>query len=231
MSISVIIPTYNEADRILPLLNSLQSSSQGHLEEIIVANAANSEDRISEVVSEMEYVTCLDCMCTSRASQMNEAAKLAKGDILYFVHADVLPPRGCLTDVCTAIDGGVDYGLFSYQFDSNHPLLKINSYFTRFDGIFTGGGDQTFFIKKEVFEAMGGYMEKLAIMEDFDLFWKLRKAGYKYKIIDNCVKVSARKYENNSYFKVNLVNLITIGLFRVGVSSKRLKKFYQRILK
>jgi len=231
MPISVIIPTYNEADRILPLLNRIQTLSQDYLEEVIVANAADSEDHLSEIVSEMEHVTCLHCARTSRASQMNEAARLAQGEILYFVHADVLPPKGCLRDIYNAITSGYDFGLFSYQFDSDHRLLKINSYFTRFDSIFTGGGDQTFFIKKEVFESMGGYVEDLAIMEDFDFFWRLKKAGYKFSIIDNCVKVSARKYDSNSYFKVNLVNLITVILFRLGFCSKRLRRFYQGMIK
>ncbi|MGL1654816.1 glycosyltransferase, partial [Vibrio parahaemolyticus] len=45
-----------------------------------------------------------------RAAQMNEGALLARGDVLYFVHADTLPPGSFIHDIIQAIKNGYHLG-------------------------------------------------------------------------------------------------------------------------
>lgn len=227
MPISLIIPTYNEAQRIVPLVRYLKAQGQKYLLEIIVADAAASTDNTLERLKPIDGVVAFRADDTRRSQQLNQAAAKARGDILYFVHADTQPPASFASDIQCTLEKGNDFGLFSYQFDSSSWLLRVNSRTTKYENIFTGGGDQTLFLRRELFEKMGGFRSDLVIMEDFDLFWRLRKAGYRYTIVDNPCLVSARKYNGNGYLKVNLVNLCTFSLFKLGFCQYRLKRFYK----
>jgi rSAM/selenodomain-associated transferase 2 len=171
----------------------------------------------------------LNCKRKGRSCQMNEGAALAKGDVLYFVHADVRPPETWSTDIQNALAAGYHAGCFSYRFNSESKLLKINARATRHNSFLSGGGDQTLFIRRHIFEKMGGFRNDLCIMEDFDFVWRLKKQ-FPFMVIPNDAIVSARKYERNGYLKVQLVNLVTVLLFKWGWNPERLRVFYQRIL-
>ena len=110
---------------------------------------------------------------------MNKGAVIAKGEILYFVHADSRPPTGFFSDILQAFSQGFDIGCFRFQFDSSSFLLKINSFFTRLDREMCRGGDQTLFIKRQNFNSLGGYNSELRIMEEYDF---LRKAKERTKV-------------------------------------------------
>ncbi|MCB0643211.1 MAG: TIGR04283 family arsenosugar biosynthesis glycosyltransferase [Phaeodactylibacter sp.] len=231
MKVSVIIPTLNEARRITALVSFMVQQAGNHLLEILVVDAAGSTDDIRAALGGIDPVRVIKCQATSRAMQMNEGARQAKGALLYFVHADVYPPENYTDHILEALSSNIDFGYFRYDFDSNRPLLRLNGYFTRFDGLFTGGGDQTFFISKALFQEMGQFREDLVMMEDFDLFWRLRRKGYHYEILPPKAIVSARKYKYNSYLRVNAVNLVTFTLFRCGFCQHRLKRFYKKALR
>ena len=227
MKLSVIIPTLNEEHNIAKLLPLLQNGLQNTKHEIIVVDSKSS-DRTIHVASDFE-VTVLSCSKKCRAQQMNEGVAIAKGEILYFVHADSRPPKGFLNDIIQALDEGFDMGCFRFKFDSSNQLLKINSYFTRFDREMCRGGDQTLFVRRSDFNALGGYDASLRIMEEYDFMRKARRK-LKFKIIPKDVIVSARKYEENSYFRVNLANLVVFTSYNWGVSQERLLKLYKKLL-
>ena len=154
---------------------------------------------------------------------MNEASKIANGDVLVFLHADVKPPKSFLNDIQKTINSGYDAGVFSYKFDRENFFLKINASFTGKDSIFTGGGDQCLFIRKSVFENLGRFNEEQVLMEDFEFFKRMKKSKVPYTIIQNDLIVSARKYEKNSYVRVNLSNLLLVTLFNLGYPGNKLK--------
>ena len=99
------------------------------------------------------------------------------------------------------------------------------------DGIFTGGGDQCLFIKKEVFNTLGGFDEEQVVMEDFEFFERMKKGKIRYKIIKNDLIVSARKYQHNSYARVNLSNLLLVTLFKLGYPSRKLKSLHNKLIR
>lgn len=227
MEITIIIPTYNEAAQIERLIHHLRKHTSA---TILVANSPNTTDNTAALALQAG-AEVLACPKGGRAPQMNHAAAQTKADILYFVHADTLPPASFLEDIKQALAQGNDLGYFSYQFASEKPLLKFNSFFTRYDGLFAGGGDQTLFIRREAFELLGGFRDELRLMEDFDLVKRARIQGLQHCLIPNDALVSARKYDNNSWMRVNLVNLWVFLLFHCGVSSDRLCHTYRKLLR
>ena len=120
-------------------------------------------------------------------------------------------------------------GCYRYKFDRPDFLLKINAYFNRYPWLWCQGGDKTFFIKKTIFNQLGGYDEHYVIMEEYDF---LRRAMSRYRLhtFPEYAIVSARKYEQNSWLRVQLANMLVFNLFRLGVAPVRLKKLYGRMI-
>lgn len=226
MQISVVIPTYNEAQNIAPCLQLF--AGQGV--ELILADSPDSNDSL-EKMSEAFGFTYLKTKKAGRNHQMNEGAAAASGNILYFVHADTLVHPNFKTDIISAIQNGADMGCYRYKFDRYpNPLMYINSYFTRFPMIWCRGGDQTLFIKKEVFEELNGFCPEHLIMEDYDILLR-SKDRYQFKIIQKDVTVSARKYETNSYFRILKANYIVMRKWlKKEASPAELHQLYKNLL-
>lgn len=228
--ITIIVPVYNEIknlEKLIPILKSFEKETS--CETVVALSAENSDGSCRWL--KKNGVSFLKCEGKGRAAQMNEAAIIAKGDILAFLHADVLPPTSFLKDIQQTLEDEFDAGFFSYRFDSKSFFLKINASFTRRDGIFTGGGDQCLFIKKGIFEKLNAFDENQILMEDFEFFDRIKKHNIPYKIIKNDLIVSARKYKHNSYLRVNLSNMLLMILYKFGYSSKKLKRLHIKLLK
>lgn len=229
MQISVIIPTLNEESNIgQQIKRFLSMPRQDLLCEVLVVDAGSQDNTLE--VAQRAGAKVLVSPYKGRAAQMNYGARQALGSILYFVHADVRPPASCLEDIVKALDDKAQLGCFAYYFDSKSPLLKINAWFTGFDWMANGGGDQTLFLPKACFWKLGGFDEQLPIMEDFDFVWRAKKKQYDLQLVKSRAIVSARKYEKNSYLKVQLVNAITFLAFRWGYSPQKLAKWYRKML-
>lgn len=228
MKVSVIIPTLNEAKNIGKLLGFLRQNSAPELAEILVVDAG-STDNTAEVVRAAGG-TLLSPGVRGRARQMNFGASAAKGDVLYFVHADTLPPATYLEDIRRAREEGFPLGSYQSAYDTRSLLLKINAFFTRFDFLWCRGGDQTLFVDRPVFEALNGYREDYCIMEEYDFIVRARRE-HPFKIMDKAALISARKYEENSYMRVQLANLVVFNMYRLGYSQERLANTYTKLLK
>ncbi|MRX46364.1 TIGR04283 family arsenosugar biosynthesis glycosyltransferase [Pedobacter puniceum] len=227
VSISVIIPTYNEEDNIQTLLRHLKKAENFQEIEILVSDGG-STDKTKQII-ETEGFTCLQGGQKSRAKQLNFGAKHAKGSILYFVHADSLPPLTFVADIKNAIQDGFPIGCYRFKFNSPKKILKVNAYFTRFDRLMCRGGDQSLFITRKIFDELQGYDEYYKIMEDYDIIIRARKK-YAFKIIPKDIIVSARKYDHNSYFKVNITNLAVFIMFFLKVNQDKMINFYRKML-
>ncbi|MEQ8907602.1 MAG: TIGR04283 family arsenosugar biosynthesis glycosyltransferase [Vicingaceae bacterium] len=224
--LSIIIPALNEAENLAKLLPYLRRELPGA--EVIVADAQSQDE--SEAVAEKAGATFIRCRKMCRAVQMNTGAKEAKADLLYFLHADAFPPQGFYQKIKAALKEGYSLGCFRFQFDSSSKILALNAYFTRFDRLMCRGGDQSLFIKKKVFEDLQGFRSDYRIMEDYEFIIRARKK-YPFKIIQDDVLVSARKYKENSYLRVNFANFIVFTLFRWGAKQTTMLKAYRLLLK
>ena len=227
MILDIIIPCFNEQNNLSSLLPDLQRIGLQNDINVLVVDACDSSDNSQSICTEYS-VQYHRSVATQRSIQMNTGAKMLSGDVLLFLHADVRPPIKFYELISASIAAGYQSGCFAYEFDSDKVLLKINSFFTRFNSLFTGGGDQAQFLTRECFEELGGFSEGHVIMEDFDLYERIRSANMSHKTIQSRAIVSARKYEKNSWIKVNLVNLIALLKYKADQDPMMIKSFYNR---
>lgn len=230
--ISIIIPTYNEAKAIKPCLEQITTNIPAGISyEIILADSPSSSDQLKELAEKLGFRYHKSDK-PGRNHQMNGGACIAKGEILYFVHADVLVHKDFIKDINNAINNGAHLGAYRSQYDYYpNPLLYINAFFTRFPMIWCRGGDQTLFIKKEVFNALDGFSEKHCIMEDYDILER-SKGKYNFNIIPKNVLISSRKYVLNGYWTIQKANYLVMRKWiKKEASPEELHATYRTLLK
>lgn len=226
--ISIIIPTYNEAGSIQQLIAYLLIHGGTGLKEIIVSDGGSADNTLQLAAD--AGATAVVSPNKGRAAQMNYGASLAMGHCLYFIHADTYPPPYFSTDIQQAIDEGYGIGRYRTRFDTDKWLLKVNAFFTRFDLFVCFGGDQTLFISKELFQRIGGYDVNLLIMEDYEIVVRARKKAA-YRIIPKNAIISARKYNTNSWWRVQRANYIIVRMFKNGAGQKAMVDRYKALLR
>ena len=166
-----------------------------------------------------------------RACQMNKGAAEANGDCLYFVHADTVPPKGFRKDISRAIEQGHFYGCYPSWFDSGKWYLKISAFATKLRFLYFRGGDQSLFITRELFKKLNGFNEYYTIMEEYDLFTRARVIAPVHIMKHKKILVSARKFNNNSYLKVNWANLIAVIMFIKGKPPDVIRQRYASMVR
>lgn len=226
MTISIIIPTYNEASYIGALIRYLLVNGRDEI-EIIVSDGGSTDDtlRIAKEAGAKAVVS----PGKGRSAQMNFGANLSKGDVLYFVHADCFPPKDFAEDIYHAISENYDMGRYRTKFDSQMPILKLNEWFTGFDLFICMGGDQTLFVLRSLFIQCKGFNEDMMIMEEYDFCLRARKTG-RYKIFNKATLISARKYETNTWLEVQLANSKIMRMYKRGASQKTMSDTYKQML-
>lgn len=231
MMLSIIIPVYNEQENLTKRLSFLSEQANKFPIEIIVSNSPETTDDSNLICEHYSKVTHFTSDKKGRAAQMNFGASKAKGAIFLFLHADVILPNDFYQQIMVAIKEGHKAGFFAYKFDKKSVLLNFNSKFTAKDGLFAGGGDQCQFFTKETFTSLKGYNEDFCIMEDFEMIDKVRNQKIPFKIIQSKAIVSARKYDKNSWVKVNLINGYVFLQYKFGVHPSKLRKTYKSLLR
>ncbi|MEP6713628.1 MAG: TIGR04283 family arsenosugar biosynthesis glycosyltransferase [Ferruginibacter sp.] len=225
--ISIIIPVYNEEANIKKLLAYLHQHNNGIINEIIVSDGGSTDATFSVAAAAGAVVVASPEI--GRAAQMNYGARLATGAVLYFIHADTFPHPSFFDDIKKAVEEEFEFGRYRTKFDSKKKILGFNAFFTRFDMFVCYGGDQTFFITKKIFEAIGGFNESMLIMEDYEIVQRAKKMG-RYKIIQKNVLVSARKYDTNSWLKVQRANYTIVQLYKKGATQQEMVTRYKELL-
>lgn len=229
--ISIIIPVLNEETSIGKLLEHLlANSSAKNISEIIVVDGGSFDNTINIVQAFSDFTridykeafnyidnTVLEDKSIStellktpinildsekgRAKQMNSGVKSATGDILYFLHADSLPPKYFDTLIIKEVEKGNQAGCFRMQFDSNHWWLLLASWFTKFRWRACRGGDQSQFITKTLFNEIDGFDENYIIYEDNILINELYTRN-EFVVINEKLKSSARMYRKHGVWKL-----------------------------
>ncbi|GAB3571681.1 TIGR04283 family arsenosugar biosynthesis glycosyltransferase [Spirosoma luteolum] len=228
MTLSVIIPTLNEAIHIGRLVQALRTYGGRQLVDVLVIDGGSTDATVAEARQAGARVVVSPR--AGRAAQLNYGASLATGEVLYFVHADTQIHPDFITDIGQAIGNNYPAGCYRFRFASSHPLLRLNSYGTRFPGLMSRGGDQTLFITRSLFDQLGGFREHYVIMEDFDIIVRIRAIS-RFAIIPKDVIVSARKYDKNSWLRVQIANLTAFSLFFMKVTPSTIAQTYKRMLR
>ena len=226
--ISIIIPTYNEAEQISETISKIHIANGQYPVEIIVVDGRSTDDT-SVIAVNLNAITIVSEK-KGRAAQMNKGASVAKGDILYFLHADSIPPSNFIEYIIGAIDKGFSSGCFRLCFDYSHWFLKANAWFTRFNVNAVRFGDQSLFVTKDIFNKSGGFNESLLMMEDQEIIHRIKKYG-KFTVMDNIVITSAKKYLDNGIYRLQAIFFCIWFLYYLGYSQKYLLKLHRKLIR
>lgn len=226
--ISVIIPTLNEAAHLPLLLDYLQHVPHQKLITEIIVSDGNSTDGTAGIATGF-HVHSLCVEKAGRSHQMNEAAKIAQGKILYFLHADSFPPKDFAQAIVTQVENGYPAGCFRLKFDYPHWFLRFNAWFTRFNITWFRFGDQSLFITRALFFSIGQFRKDHCILEDQEIIQRINSTS-RFVVIPKYIITSARKYRQVGVYKLQGIYLYLYTLYRVGVhQSVLLKKYHQLI--
>lgn len=224
--LSIVIPTYNEEAGIGKLLQYLLQNTSAHT-ELIVADGGSSDE--TQAIATGLGVRVLSCERKGRGPQMNQGAAIATGNVLYFLHADTFPPAGFECQILDAVQHEYGSGCYRLRFDFPHWFLKLNAWFTRFDVDAIRFGDQSLFVRKDIFEKVNGFDERLLLLEDQEIISRLRKYA-RFKVMPHYVTTSARKYQQHGVYKIQGGYFLIYGLYRLRVSQQRLVQVYKWLL-
>ncbi|MBI4352943.1 MAG: TIGR04283 family arsenosugar biosynthesis glycosyltransferase [Candidatus Omnitrophica bacterium] len=214
--VSVIIPALDEEQSIGPALVDL---AERHRPDEVIVVDGGSRDRTVEIAS--RYARVLNAE-KGRAFQMNAGAAAASGDILLFLHADTRLPPAALLKIREALrEGRKHSGRFRMSFGHPHPLLRFYAFQTRFH--FFSYGDQGFFVRKVLFQKMGGFDEE-APLEDVDFYRRLLKIETPV-IIRDPVITSPRRFLQNGVVKQKLINAALAAMVYAGFGKEALRGF------
>jgi len=220
MTISAIIPTLREEHFIEKTLAGLKSRCAAPERlEIIVADGG-SDDRTCALARQMG-AKVIHCDQASRAIQMNEGAAQAKGEVLYFIHADTLPPCNFDQEIDTVYTKGCPAGCFTSIFDMPHPVLRFFNWFSRLPFWFCRGGGQTLFIERRLFERLKGFDCEMRIMEEYEFIDRIKREA-QFSVIPKNAITSARDYRVNGVLRLHLIYAYVFVLYGMGASQKRL---------
>jgi rSAM/selenodomain-associated transferase 2 len=227
--ISIIIPTYNESEQIRKTIGNLKLLDKNNqVKEILIVDGGSTDNSIQ--IASAAGAETMTAPRRGRAAQMNFAASVATCDVLYFLHADTIPPPGFVEDILSSVEKGFVAGCYRLSFDLDHWFLKANCWFTRFDINAVRFGDQSLFVTKPVFDAIGGFSEDLYIMEDQEIIGRIKRQG-RFKVMQNDVITSARKYRENGVYRMQLFFFRIWLLYYLGYSQKSLLLLYRKLLR
>jgi rSAM/selenodomain-associated transferase 2 len=228
MSIGVVIPTYREVGHVGDTVRSLLAGEdRGRVRDLVVVDVPSDDGTAEEATA--AGATVHRAPTKGRAAQMNHGAKQVVGDILFFVHADTRPAPGYAQAIQNAVAQGHGLGCLQLCFDRDHWALRLKCWFTRFKASGLHYGDQGLFIRRELFERIGGYNEELVLFEDLDLIERARKQAT-FTVLPGPITASARKYKRNGLLRMQLAFYVLYPMYRFGASQATLHRTYTGIV-
>lgn len=229
MTVSIIIPTLNEAAEISACIESARQSGAA---EIIVADGGSSDGTRSLASTSADLVLVTP---QGRAAQQNHGAKAATGDVLLFLHADTRLGEGCVRQIerfaATAdnkpICGGFRQRIVAegwhYRWLENGNVTRV-----RLAGMVYG--DQGIFVSRDWFHHVGGFAD-CPIMEDVELLRALARSRGEFEgrapvLLDGPLEVSPRRWQKTGVVRQTLRNWMMLSAWCCGASPEYLAKFY-----
>ncbi len=227
--IAVIIPTLDEEKALESTIMSIRG--QPHLSEIVVVDGGSSDRtlELANLLADRVIITSHP----GRQHQENVAANGAKGDVLLFLHADTVASPTLLQSIAqslqdqTVVAGGARL-IYSpperFRYKALGALRDLGSRMLQISGM-----GSAFFIRRDAFRLLGGFDEEMN-EEAVDICKRLRTLG-RHVMLDEVVKGSARRYEQNGFATTLLAWIFTIALSYVGIRAVSIEKFVWRIVR
>ena len=223
MRLSIIIPTLNEGEVIAGLLTALQPlRSMGC--ELILVDGGSSDNTCERAAS---LVDCLVFSPAGRALQMNRGAETAKGEWLWFLHADTTLVEKPALYLGAIIDSGADWGRCDIRIDGAQSIFRViermMNWRSRLTGIATG--DQGLFVRRDVFKETGAFAE-IPLMEDIE-FCRRQRARQRPQALPLHLQTSARRWQREGVWRTVLLMWRLRLAYFLGVDPQRLARDYR----
>lgn len=229
-SLSVVVPTWNEREHLPRLLGSLGLGDDGpdtaeRPDEVIVADGG-SDDGTPELAAALgARVVRTE---RGRGTQLARGAAAARGELLWFLHADVVVAQGSLHALRRAFEDPrlfacgvrqeVDAAARVYRWIERAANLRV-----RLGRVY---GDSGLAVRRAVYEAVGGFRD-LPLFEDLDLSRRLRVHGRIGFVPEAVTRISARRWRAEGAVTRTVKNWALTGAFALGVAPERLERYYR----
>jgi rSAM/selenodomain-associated transferase 2 len=222
--VSVIVPVLNEAQLLGEFLRQVRAVSSDL--EIIVVDGGSCDGSISIAEGFADQVIVAP---RGRASQMNAGAEIARGEVLWFLHADVRPPCYAVEQIRRALaQSQVVGGCFRLCYPRREWIYRVSDSLGNL-GVQVFGfalGDHGIFCRREAFTAAGGYPD-VPILEDAELCRRLNRRGRMQQLREEIVS-DPRTFEKCGRYRTTAVYFLILALYVVGVPIRWLNKIYCR---
>lgn len=219
--VSIVVPTVDEAATVGATLDAIGRLAGAV--EVIVVDAGSSDATVAVARSRGARVLCSE---RGRGAQMRAGAAEARGDVLWFLHADTRPPPDGVEAIRAALErDGAVAGSFEIVFDGDRAAAKFLTWlYPRLRLIGLRYGDSGIFVRRDAYEAVGGF-KPYPIFEDLDLLSRLRRRG-PIVLARGAVVSSSRRFEGRSFALTFARWAAMQALYWLGVSPRRLGALY-----
>ena len=219
--VSIVTPVLGDTDAARTLLRQIPATLDV---EIIVVDAG-ADPEIESIVTAHGRAT-LRRTTAGRAHQMNAGAADAAGEWLLFLHADSALPPGWLPAMAKLGDS-VTGGWFRFAIDDTAWQARVIERLVawRVRHLRLPYGDQGLFVRRLVFERLGGFRE-LPLLEDVEFARRLVRAG-RMAELPLALGTSSRRWRRDGWFRRSTKNIAIVGLYLTGVSPTRLVRWYR----
>jgi len=220
-SFSVVIPAVNEA----AIIGAAVTDARAHagVAEVLVVDGGSRDATLDEARAAGARVLCSPC---GRGAQMNAGARAARASTLLFLHADCRLPRDAVVAMRDVLARGYHAGTFAIDYGSPHPVLRMVSWLSRLQAPWTEFGEAGLFVRRWLFERLGGYPE-WPVFEDVEMLARLRRAGPLGRARGQ-VRASPRRYQSAGVWRQQFRNAGLYLLYQLGVPPRRLARAYDQ---
>lgn len=223
--ISIVIPTFNETSHLARLLESLALETTSH--EVIVVDGGSKDDTLA--CAKKAFARLIHAP-QGRGIQLRCGAEIARGHIIFFLHADSRVPNGVLAAIDEALARSSTClgGNFRLEFEGDTGfsrwLTKFYAWIRRHGFYY---GDSGIFVRRAAYNALGG-IRPIALMEDYDFVRRLERRGPTCCIAAPALITSSRRFERRHPVAIVWGWIKIHVLFHLGVSPPVLAEMYDR---
>lgn len=223
--ISIIVPVLDEAELIGGFLVQLRANAPEA--EIILVDGGSEDRTIAESAGLADQVLSAP---RGRARQMNAGTAVARGEVFWFLHADLLIPQNAPGEIANALgEGAVVGGCFRVRFPRREWVYRVG------DSLGNAGvdifgfalGDHGIFCRREAFSAVGGFPD-VPLMEDAEIYRALRRVG-RMRQLRKAIVASPRRFERHGPWRTTAYYAAILALYVAGVRIDVLAAIYLRL--
>ena len=222
LNFSVIIPCFHDEEKLACLLAQLQKLPYRPW-EIIVVDAANSES-CAEICTQFQAQRIVSEPC--RGQQLLTGAAQARGDVLWFLHADAQLSTDPLTAMTKAIAQGAIGGYFRFRFAAPRawPAFILEPMIALRCRIGVPYGDQGIFMARSVYHQIGGHAP-WPLFEEVPLVRAMRRVG-KFLPLTAPIFIDPRRWQRDGWWRRTWHNRKLALNFMCGVTPQELASRY-----